>query len=225
MSADTPSHLVGLIDKHHAELLAEWVKEQRALAGRHGSLVPDDETHEQSRRLLAAIRAGLAGSNPDDLSAPDWADARDRLGEISRDRAARGSSPAETATFVFSLKQPLFSLIRRELAREPARVVDETWAATLLLDRLGLYTTEVFQKSREEHHRPPAAGDARAVDAGRRALAGHPRAAAHRHARQRAHADRDGEPARSASSRRARPSPSSTSPASRPSTRSSPSIS
>jgi rsbT co-antagonist protein RsbR len=149
MSADTPSHLVGLIDKHHADLLAEWVKEQRALAGRHGSLVPDDETHEQSRRLLAAIRAGLAGSNPDDLSAPYWADTRDLLGEISRDRAAKGSSPVETAMFVFSLKQPLFSLIRRELARDPARVVDETWAATLLLDRLGLYTTEVFQKSRE----------------------------------------------------------------------------
>ncbi|MET0851743.1 MAG: STAS domain-containing protein [Candidatus Rokuibacteriota bacterium] len=149
MSAATPSHLVGLIDKHQADLLAEWAKEQRALAARHGSIVPEDERHEQSRRLLASLRTGLAGGNPDDLSTADWADARDLLGEISRDRAAKGSSPSETATFVFSLKQPLFSLIRRELARDPARVVDETWAATLLLDRLGLYTTEVFQKNRE----------------------------------------------------------------------------
>jgi rsbT co-antagonist protein RsbR len=150
MSGDTPSRLVGLVDKHHDDLLAEWLKEQRALAARHGSLLSDDEAHEQSRRLLAAIRAGLARGNADDLSAADWADARDLLSEISRDRAAKGSSSSDTATFVFSLKQPLFSLIRREFARDPARIEDETWAATLLLDRLGLYTTEVFQKSREE---------------------------------------------------------------------------
>jgi rsbT co-antagonist protein RsbR len=150
MSGDSASHLVGLIDKHHADLLTEWMKTQRDLAARHGTRIVEDETREQSRRLLTALRAGLAQGGHDDIAGPEWADARDVLSEISRDRAGRGSSPSETATFVFSLKQPLFGLIRRELAREPARVVDATWDATLLLDRFGLYTTEVFQKSREE---------------------------------------------------------------------------
>ena len=108
------SQLVGLIDKHHADLLTEWVKEQRDLAARNGTRVVEEEAQEQSRRLLAALRAGLASGDQTDVAAPEWADARDVLAEISRGRAARGSSPSETATFVFSLKQPLFGLIRRE---------------------------------------------------------------------------------------------------------------
>ncbi len=60
-----------------------------------------------------------------------------------------GFSPSETATFVFSLKQPLFARLRAEI-RETDPLVDEMWAASTLLDKLGLHTTEVYQKSREE---------------------------------------------------------------------------
>ena len=62
----------------------------------------------------------------------------------------QGSTPSETATFVFSLKQPLFARLRRELGRDAEALADEIWRATQLLDKLGLYTTEVYQKSREE---------------------------------------------------------------------------
>ena len=62
----------------------------------------------------------------------------------------QGFSPSETATFVFSHKQPLFSRIRRELGKDADALAEETWRATELLDQLGLYTTEVYQKSREE---------------------------------------------------------------------------
>jgi rsbT co-antagonist protein RsbR len=50
---------------------------------------------------------------------------------------------------VFSLKQPLFTLIRTEM-KDAASVADETWNTTLVLDALGLYTAEAYQKSREE---------------------------------------------------------------------------
>src|SRR5262249_53727104 len=79
-----------------------------------------------------------------------WEAVREQLGEVSRDRSREGYSPSETATFVFSLKRPLFAVLRRELIREPEALAQETWAATELLDKLGLYTTEVYQKSREE---------------------------------------------------------------------------
>ena len=55
----------------------------------------------------------------------------------------------ETATFVFSLKQALFDRLRQEV-KDPDALAAELWATTLLLDRLGLYTTEVHQKTREE---------------------------------------------------------------------------
>jgi rsbT co-antagonist protein RsbR len=73
----------------------------------------------------------------------------DFLGNVSRSRATQGFSPSETATFIFSLKRPLFALLRKENANAEV-LSDELWNATLLLDKLGLYTTEVFQKSREE---------------------------------------------------------------------------
>jgi len=50
---------------------------------------------------------------------------------------------------VFSLKQPLFARLRAEI-RETDPLVDEMWTASTLLDKLGLHTTEVYQKSREE---------------------------------------------------------------------------
>lgn len=61
-----------------------------------------------------------------------------------------GFSPSETATFVFSLKKPLFTRLRREIANDAQALADELWATTMLLDKLGLYTTEMFQKTREE---------------------------------------------------------------------------
>ncbi len=65
-------------------------------------------------------------------------------------RARQGFSPTETATFVFSLKQPLFARLRKELGSDAQKLADEMWVATLILDQLGLFTTESFQKTREE---------------------------------------------------------------------------
>ena len=72
------------------------------------------------------------------------------LANLSRSRGSQGFTPSETATFVFSLKKPLFARLRRECADGRRGAGRATWAATELLDRLGLYTTEVYQKAREE---------------------------------------------------------------------------
>ena len=81
---------------------------------------------------------------------PQWDDLRAMLAEVSRERGQQGFTPAETATFVFSLKKPLFDLLRREFARDAETLARESWLATELLDKLGLYTTEVYLRVREE---------------------------------------------------------------------------
>jgi rsbT co-antagonist protein RsbR len=50
--------------------------------------------------------------------------------------------------FVYSLKQPIFAQLRKSIT-DAASLADETWAATLVIDALGLYTMETYQKSRE----------------------------------------------------------------------------
>ena len=51
---------------------------------------------------------------------------------------------------MFSLKEPLFTRMRKELRDDPEELFEDLWRATTLLDKLGLYTTEIYQQSREE---------------------------------------------------------------------------
>ena len=74
---------------------------------------------------------------------------REILTDLSRSRGQQGFSPSETATFIFSLKQPLFTRLRQELEQDADTLANEYWAATVLLDELGLFTTEAYQKNRE----------------------------------------------------------------------------
>jgi rsbT co-antagonist protein RsbR len=67
---------------------------------------------------------------------------------LSRSRALQGFSSTETATFVLSLKQPIFERLRLEV-KEVQTLADGLWATTVVLDRLALFTTEVFLKARE----------------------------------------------------------------------------
>jgi rsbT co-antagonist protein RsbR len=65
-------------------------------------------------------------------------------------RARQGGAPAETATFIFSFKEPLFARVREEYRGDPEGFARELWTASLLLDKLGLLTTEAFQRTRED---------------------------------------------------------------------------
>jgi rsbT co-antagonist protein RsbR len=137
-----------LIDKHQKQLLEAWLSQQR----NSGSWTAEDEsdTKSQAARFLAELRKATATGQLDDIQAREWAGARELLEEVSRARAARGFTPSQTALFVFSLKEPLFGLLRDESGNNAETLATEIWTATVLLDKLGLYTTEFFQKTRED---------------------------------------------------------------------------
>ena len=132
------------------EVLAEWVQLQLASTTLRSDLIKETELRQQSREFVSLFRAALGTGTPFSATSSDWSGVRDFLGAISRTRALQGFSPAETATFVLSLKQPIFVRLRKSLESAPAEFADAVWAATTVLDNLALYTTEAFQKSREE---------------------------------------------------------------------------
>jgi rsbT co-antagonist protein RsbR len=138
-----------LITRFQKPLLEEWLRPQAGMVG-SGTIAADTDVKEYCTRFLAELHAGLASGATFDMRSPGWNGMRELLEEVSRSRAAKGFSPSETASFVFSLKGPLFALIQRETGDNAARLAAELQTASLLLDRLGLYTTEVFQKNREE---------------------------------------------------------------------------
>jgi rsbT co-antagonist protein RsbR len=138
-----------LVGGNEQTILSEWVELQKKSGGLQTGRITENEVVSQSRDFLHLLRDGLAkGGN--DANNPAYGPARQMLADISRSRALQGFSPGETATFIFSLKRPLFNTFSGNAGLSPAQVAELTWNVTLLLDELGLYTLEVFQKSREE---------------------------------------------------------------------------
>jgi rsbT co-antagonist protein RsbR len=143
------TRLAQLFNSNQAGLLAEWITQQHAIASRRG-LVGEAELRNQFGQFVELMVAALGASDTVDFESSAWQEVRAFLADMSGQRARQGFSPVETAMFVFSLKQPLFARLRASLEGEPATLADLTWTISTLFDALGLYTTEVFQASREQ---------------------------------------------------------------------------
>lgn len=113
-----------------------------------GGLMKEAELQTQARSLLSELKAAIEEDGLD-ADAGSYEHVRALLSEISRARALQGFSARETARFVFSLKKPLFNAVRAA-EKEASSAADRVWEISMLLDELGLYTMEVYQKDREE---------------------------------------------------------------------------
>src|SRR5574340_1045963 len=137
-----------LIRQHQNALLAEWLAVQR----RDGALGPaqQDEAAAQSARFLDTLGRGSGEFIDAAPGLGGWPAMRELLEDVSARRVSQGFSPSQTASFVFSLREPLLRLLRRELPEDLDRIAEETTRATRLLDQLGLFTFEAYQKTREQ---------------------------------------------------------------------------
>jgi rsbT co-antagonist protein RsbR len=138
-----------ILKTYESDILDEWVREQAA-GLRSSSKIRETELRQQSAEFLNLLQQAAQSGSAADTQSPTFGRVRDMLSDLSRSRSQQGFSPTETAMFVFSMKRPLFARIRTELAGDATALASATWTATELLDKLGLYTTEVYQKTREE---------------------------------------------------------------------------
>lgn len=104
----------------------------------------------QCEEFLSLLVPALEAASDQSIEGPSWAPVKEFLVNLSMSRAQQGFSPSETATFVFSLKQSIFQRIRDAGVTDATTIADDMWAATLLFDAFGLYTTEVYQRGREQ---------------------------------------------------------------------------
>ena len=140
--------LAVIVARNEEAILSEWMREMTG-AVRRSDLIKESEVRAQCSQFLRHLRDGLDTGNLS-FQSPAWDRVREMLGEVSKSRAIQGFTPSETASFVFSVKRPLFSQIREDSKNDTAAVADQMWITTELLDAMGLYTTEIYQKSREE---------------------------------------------------------------------------
>jgi len=140
--------LISLLKADEVGILTAWVDQQLAGASFRSDRISRKEVAAESQRFLGLFRDAIGQSV--DVQSPAWSASRQALEELSSTRAQQGFTSSETATFVFSLKQILFDRLRAELAARPVEFADATWTTSTLLDKLGLYTTDVYLRTREQ---------------------------------------------------------------------------
>jgi rsbT co-antagonist protein RsbR len=146
---DNATRISQLIQEHEAEIGSQWIAQLEAMLVR-GTSSSKEQLRTHCQQFLTTFAAATRSGELENIEHRSWDEVRDLLADISASRAKTGSTPSETATFVFSLKQPLFGQISAGFADDPAALAGASWAISSLLDKLGLYTIEVFQKARDQ---------------------------------------------------------------------------
>jgi rsbT co-antagonist protein RsbR len=144
------SRTAALLKKYEEDLLSEWMKQLETGGSGKDARISQKDLREQGREFLALLQQAAQTGDINDTTSTHWKEIGHFLEELSRARVMQGFTSDQTATFVFSLKKPIFSRLRSELIKEPEALADETWVATELLDKMGLLTVRAFQKAREE---------------------------------------------------------------------------
>lgn len=143
MSTASTAVLADLLKQNEKPILDEWMAAQRS-AGIRSDLIDDRTVQENSRELLKALTAAIAEGG-EDFQAAAWKPVRSLLERLSQAQSRQGFTPSETATFVLSLKEPLF----RRIQDRGDNAIELVWITTRLLDKLGLYSMQAFVAGRE----------------------------------------------------------------------------
>jgi rsbT co-antagonist protein RsbR len=126
------------------------MKSLQAAVGGKDSRISESQLKEQTAQFTALLLAALQAGEAFNAKSSEWKAITHFLEEVSKSRVAQGFSSDETAMFIFSFKKPLFARLRQELGKDAEALAEETWAATDLLDRMGMLTVRAFQKTRED---------------------------------------------------------------------------
>ena len=184
------TRLPEILQHHQAVLVTDWLRRQQEMLGHRAGSERDDRA--TAERFLKALGEASGTGN---VTEPD----RSRM-ERCRAAGRRLTGPCPPGVQLggdgdlrLSLKQPPVRSAPSG-GQGPGRLGRGDQATTLLLDRLGLYTTEVHQKTREEvigRQRQRSCRSSRRPCAVVGWRAG---ASADRHTRQCPHPGGDGEP-------------------------------
>ena len=138
------------LQNRRTQILSKWQAQLgQAMASVKGR-VSSQDLNAQARDFLEALVAASHSADFGDVHAAGWEPVRSFLEDLSRQRVMAGFSSDETATFIFSLKRPVFDALREECGGDAVKLAEELWTATALLDNFGLHTVRSFQAMREE---------------------------------------------------------------------------
>lgn len=138
-----------VISNREQQIMTRWL-ENLAGSTRRTSGAENQEVVRECRDFMDALKSAAGKEQLEDINSPGWKAMRDLLDDISSRRAKGGYTPNETASFIFSLKEPFFAAVQEEFGQDPAAQLASIRQLTALIDKLGLYTIQVFLSARED---------------------------------------------------------------------------
>ena len=147
MAEPVASRLPVILAESAKPIVADWLA---SLNPTRDARMSAGELQTQCDSIVGRLAQACRDGNVSSIDAEPFTPLRDILADLSRTRALQGFSPTETATFILSLKQPLFARLRDVYRTEPERMAGEILTVGELIDALGLFMMETYQLARDE---------------------------------------------------------------------------
>ena len=143
------SKLLGAIQQNREPILQDWLQRLKG-AVRRRDLINERELESEAAEILSAMADVSDGTTLEDFNSAGWQPLKEMLASLSASRANQGFTPSETATFVLSLKPPLFSLARKNWGKDANELFAEITIANEFIDKLALHTTDSYIHGRDQ---------------------------------------------------------------------------
>ncbi|HWP43353.1 MAG TPA: STAS domain-containing protein [Blastocatellia bacterium] len=140
---------IKVLTEREQEILEAWIENRVNSRDFRETLISGEELRADSQSFLRAFVTAIANSNVEEMRGKEFNAIRRLLLEISEARAAQAFSPAETAFYVFSLKETLLPFLRDEYKDDPTLLLEEVNRLSKALDKLGSFIFVSTIKNRE----------------------------------------------------------------------------
>jgi rsbT co-antagonist protein RsbR len=132
------------------EILNLWIKDRLESDDFRDELISKKELRQQSRQLIELLSQGIEESGGGGFDDPAFDELRRFLNEISHQRAVKGYTPMENATYVSALRNTVRPMLVEDFEGDPATLAGELGYLGNVVDKMALVMVENYIRSREE---------------------------------------------------------------------------
>jgi rsbT co-antagonist protein RsbR len=144
-------NLSTILINNESSLLSIWLDLQLSSNTLRPDLINEKDLRQQSQEFIRLFFDILHSDPKEEMDSENYYAIREFLINLSQTNAMRGFTTSETATFIFSLKHAIYSVLGISLEEQSKKeFVAAIWRTNVILDKLGLYTIEIQQANREE---------------------------------------------------------------------------
>jgi rsbT co-antagonist protein RsbR len=140
-----------LLAARRDEILNLWIKDRLESDEFRDELISKKELRQQSRSLLELFTEAVRDSQGEQFEHPAFDELRRILNDISHQRAVKGYTPVENATYVIALRNAVRPMLVEEYQSEDSFSLAQLLGhLATLIDKMALVMIETYIRSREE---------------------------------------------------------------------------